>query len=147
MQPRSNHHCFDHYADDQLAMLANADPVPELLGESVKLYFRFLKKNPEIVRILAWMFLERDQVDCLQRGRELIEAGTAKIQAAQKSGYLRADIDPRFIVFTFISLAQHWFQDREHFIQDFGTGGLPEDLDEAFLTEMMRIFFEGVLPR
>ena len=72
---------FDHYAKDQLAMLTNAEPVAELLRNSVKLYFRFLKNNPEIVRILAWMFLERDQVDCLLRGQELTEAGTAKIQA------------------------------------------------------------------
>ncbi len=54
---------------------------------------------------------------------------------------------PRFILFSFIGLAQHWFQDRDHFINDFGTEGLPDDLDKAYLEAMSKIFFEGTLTR
>lgn len=138
---------FDDYAHRQLDMLKDAPPTAGLLRNSVELYFRFLKKNPEIVRILAWMFLERDQEDCLNKDRELIEAGLAQIRAGQKDGHLRADIDARFILFTFLGLAQHWIQDKEHFIHDFGTEGFPGDLDEAYLEDMLKIFMEGVLPR
>ena len=130
-----------------MEMLKNAEPTAGLLRDSVALYFRFLKKNPEIVRILAWMFLERDQDDCLKKDRELIDAGVAQIRAGQEAGYLRADLDPRFILFTFLGLAQHWIQDREHFVHDFGTEGLSGDLDEAYLDDMIKIFMEGVLPR
>ena len=138
---------FDHYALKQMQMLQEAEPTADLLSDSVKLYFRFLKQNPEIVRILAWMFLERDQDDCLKKDQQLTETGVARIKAGQASGHLRADLDPRFILFTFLGLAQHWIQDKEHFIHDFGTDGLPEDLDEAYLKDMLKIFMEGVLPR
>lgn len=138
---------FDHYAHRQLDMLKDAPPTAGLLRNSVELYFRFLKENPEIVRILAWMFLERDQEECLNKDQELIEAGLAQIRAGQKDGHLRADIDARFILFTFLGLAQHWIQDKEHFIHDFGTEGLSGDLDEAYLEDMLKIFMEGVLPR
>jgi len=138
---------FDHYAHRQLDMLKDAPPTAGLLRNSVELYFRFLKENPEIVRILAWMFLERDQEDCLNKDRELIEAGLAQIRAGQEGGHLRADIDARFILFTFLGLAQHWIQDKEHFIHDFGTEGFSGDLDEAYLEDMLKIFMEGVLPR
>ena len=138
---------FDHYAEEQMRMLDESEPTAELLQNSVKLYFRFLKKNPEIVRILAWMFLERDQDDCLKKDSQLTDAGVARIRAGQESGNLRADLDPRFILFTFLGLAQHWIQDKEHFIHDFGIDSLPEDLDEAYLGDMVKIFMEGVLPR
>jgi len=138
---------FDHYAHRQLDMLKDAAPTAGLLRNSVELYFRFLKQNPEIVRILAWMFLERDQEECLNKDQELIEAGLAQIRAGQKDGHLRADIDARFILFTFLGLAQHWIQDKEHFIHDFGTEGFSGDLDEAYLEDMLKIFMEGVLPR
>jgi TetR/AcrR family transcriptional regulator len=130
-----------------MEMLADAEPTDELLRNSIKLYFRFLKHNPEIVRVLAWMFLERDQEDCLQKDRALVEAGLAQIRAGQAVGYLRRDIDARFVLFVFLGLAQHWFQDKEHFIRDFDPEGLPKDLDEAYLSDMLKIFMEGVLPR
>jgi len=138
---------FDHYAHLQLDMLKDARPTAGLLRNSVELYFRFLKDNPEIVRILAWMFLERDQEECLNKDQELIEAGLEQIRAGQKEGHLRADIDARFILFVFLGLAQHWIQDKEHFVHDFGTEGLSGDLDEAYLEDMLKIFMEGVLPR
>jgi TetR/AcrR family transcriptional regulator len=138
---------FDQYAKEQQSMLDNDAPTGDLLRSSIQLYFRFLKKNPEIVRILAWMFLERDQDDCLQKDQELIDSGLERIRSGQALGFLRRDIDARFILYSFLGLAQHWFQDKEHFIHDFGTDGLPADLDEAYLEQMLKIFLEGVLVR
>ncbi len=136
---------IDTYADDQMAMLQAAEPTGSLLRSSMTLYFRFLKANPEIVRILAWMFLERDTDICPVKHDALITAGIEQIRAGQAAGILRSDLDPRFLLFTFLGLAQHWFQDKEHFIQDFGTSGLPADLDEAYLSDMLEIFLRGVL--
>lgn len=138
---------FDYYAHKQMEMMEAAEPDADLLRNSVKLYFRFLKKNPEIVRIMAWMALEGDQDECITRDRELVEAGVSRIRAGQESGHLRADMDPRFMLFVFLGMAQHWVQDKAHFIHEFGIDGLPEDLDEAYLGDMLKIFMEGVLPR
>ena len=136
---------IDHYADEQLAMLEDADPTDDLLRDSLKLYFRFLKANPEIVRILAWMFLERDTDICAEKHDILIAKGVERIRAGQRQGIIRDDLDARFVLFTFLGLAQHWFQDKEHFISDFGIEGMPADLDEAYLADMLEIFLGGVL--
>jgi len=138
---------FMHYAERQMEMLQQAQPSAELLKASVAFYFDFLRRNPQIVRVLAWMFLEQDQKECMDIDRELIAQGVEKIRATQALGQLRKDIDPRFMVFVFIGLCQHWFQDKGHFMESFGTQGLGDDLDEAYLGTIIKIFFEGILPR
>jgi TetR/AcrR family transcriptional regulator len=138
---------FMHYAAQQSEMLKNTKPSAELLRASVAFYFDFLRRNPQIVRILAWMFLEQDQDECFEMDRELIRQGVEKVRESQAAGQLRSDIEPRFIVFIFIGLCQHWFQDKGHFTESFGTEGLSDDLDEAYLSNMIKIFFEGILPR
>jgi TetR/AcrR family transcriptional regulator len=138
---------FMHYAQRQMEMLQQAQPSAELLKASVAFYFDFLRRNPQIVRVLAWMFLEQDQKECMDIDRELIAQGVEKIRAAQALGQLRKDIDPRFIVFVFIGLCQHWFQDKAYFMESFGTEGLGADLDEAYLGTIIKILFEGILPR
>jgi TetR/AcrR family transcriptional regulator len=139
---------FIPYAEQQQAMLEAAEPSVDLLRESIKVYFRFLGANPALVRIMAWMFLERDADECVTKDRELLELGVQRLRQAQEAGDVRADLDPRFILFTFLGLAQHWFQDRNHFIHDFGLDGLDDEhLDEAYLADMSSIFFDGILPR
>ena len=58
----------------------------ELLRESMNVYFRFLQENPQLVRILAWMFLEQDQETCIERNRQLVEIGTGQLKQGQKDG-------------------------------------------------------------
>ena len=138
---------FVHYAQKQMAMLEDSQPSAELLRASVAFYFDFLRRNPEIVRVLAWMFLEQDVQECMDMDRELIQTGIQKIRDTQAMGQLRKDVDPRFILFAFIGLCQHWFQDKGHFEESFGTEGLENNPDDAYLDAILKIFFEGVLPR
>ncbi len=138
---------FMYYFQRQMEMLKDSQPSAELLRASMAFYFDFLRQNPEITRIMAWVFLEQDDRECMENDRELIEMGVAKIRETQVLGQLRSDIDPRFILFTFIGLCQHWFQDKEHFMESFGIQGLVGDLDEAYLSSAIKIFFEGILPK
>lgn len=138
---------FMHYAQRQMDMIKGARPTVALLRASVAFYFDFLRSNPQIVRILAWMFLEQDVQECMDMDRELIAMGVDKIREAQALGLLRSDVDPRFILFTFTSLCAHWFQDKGHFEESYDTRGLDENLDEAYLGAMLKIFFEGILPK
>lgn len=93
------------------------------------------------------MFLEQDVQECMDLDRELVASGTEKIREAQALGHLRSDVDPQFILFTFIGLCQHWFQDKGHFEESYDTQGLDENLDDAYLGAMIKIFFEGILPK
>jgi len=140
---------FAAYMEQQHRMLEDQPATVELLSDSFRLYFHYLKHNPELVKIMAWIFLERDQSECFRTEKVIIEEGVQKVREVQAQGKLRADIDPRFILFVFTGLAQHWFQDRDHFLTDFRIDGLPQgdDLDEVFLENAAKIFFEGILPR
>ncbi|PIE03748.1 MAG: hypothetical protein CSA81_00795 [Acidobacteria bacterium] len=140
---------FEEYFQKQMQMFDQYNPPNRLnlLRESVAVYFRFLQDNPQMIRILVWMFLERDQEVCVEKDRKLVEIGVNELKKGQRNGHIRQDIDARFILFTFLGLCQHWFQDKEHFLRDFGSEGLPEDLDKAYLDTINKIFFEGILPR
>jgi len=138
---------FMQYAERQMEMLTERPPDVQLVRESIQTYFRFLRDNPQIARLLAWMFLEGDSGQCMDAERELTSAGVAKLREAQQAGRLRTDVDPRFMLFTFLGAAQHWFQEREHFCCKFDAEDLPADVDEAYLADFLKIFMEGILPR
>jgi TetR/AcrR family transcriptional regulator len=138
---------FSEYAGRQMDMLAEQQPTADLLKESMQTYFRFLQRNPQLVRILAWVFLEQQQDECVKMDEELTRAGIEKIRAAQERGEVRSDLNPAFILFTFVGIAQHWFQDKGHVLETMGLSAQSDLVDEAYLEDAVKIFFEGVLPR
>lgn len=138
---------FSEYADEQVATIERSEPTAELLEQAVKDYFIFLKKNPQLVRILAWVFLERDKHSTQFDATRITRPGIEAIRRTQDCGELRSDVDARFMLFTFVGLAQHYFQDKCHLLDDYDWGGSEDDLDAAYLEAMVKIFFEGALPR
>ncbi len=139
---------FSVYSSQQMALLEEQAPSAELLRESMRMYFRFLRANPQLVRLLAWMFLEQKEEEaCADLDRELTLAGIDKIRQAQERGDLRADLNAGFILFTFLGIAQHWYQDKHWMLDKIGLSARSEAVDEAYLEDAIKIFFEGVLPR
>lgn len=139
---------FSIYSKQQMELLRQQEPSAELLRESMTMYFRFLRDNPELVRLMAWMFLEQDDdEECADLDRELTLAGIEKIRQSQERGDLREDLNPGFILFTFIGIAQHWYQDKRWMLSKIGLSADSDAIDEAYLGDAVKIFFEGVLPR
>ncbi len=139
---------FSEYAQRQMEMLREDRSDSTLLQDSMRTYFNFLQRNPQIVRMLAWMFLEQDQDDeCADLDRELTLAGITKIRESQQQGSLRSDLNPGFILFTFIGICQHWFQDKRWMLDKIGLSPESAAVDQAYLDDAVKIFFEGVLPR
>ena len=99
---------FSAYAEGQMRMLETVPPSHELLRDSMRYYFGFLKDNPQLVRILAWIFLEEERDACDVMDRDLMAAGVAKLKQAQEMGKLRRDVDPRFLLVVFIGLIILW---------------------------------------
>jgi hypothetical protein len=81
----------------------------------------------------------------------LLSLGEARIRETQAAGGLRADVEPIFLLKGFLCLAQGWFQSRPmlcHHLAHSGAGDIDLDqLDEAYLDQITRIYFEGALPR
>ena len=140
-------HRFSIYAEQQMEMLRGSEPTAELLRESMKMYFRFLRANPQLVRLLAWMCVEENDETRDDLDTELTKNGIEKIRQAQERGEIRSDLNPGFVLFTFIGIAQHWYQDKCWMLNKIGLSAQSETIDESYLEDAVKIFFEGVLPR
>lgn len=139
------HHRFGEYAAAQRPLLEGQEPDAELLYRSVLAYFRFLQKNPGFARLVSWMHLEEaDQA--FEAGDQLTQLGVQAISESQERGDLRSDVHPFHMLVSFLGLAQNWFQSKDHHCQ-WCEDGSPLESDEEYLDSMLKIFFEGVLPR
>jgi len=134
---------FIPYAERQLEMM-RAPASAELVRTSFDAFFEYLRDNPELVRILAWIFLEgEDEEASVPLDKRLMTEAAAKFREGQEAGILRKELDPRFILFVFVGLIQHWFQDQRHFRRSFD---IPEgvDLNEAYRKTALEVFLRGV---
>lgn len=137
---------FSVYHTAQKDLLENLQSSEELLKTSLISYFQFLASRPEFARMMCMMYLADDS-SCDDLAHELMHLGVAKIAEAQEGGFLRADLQPLHILISFLSLVEHWFLCKDHII---GTH-FPEKaaegdtaLDQAYLIDLAKIFFEGV---
>ena len=135
---------FIPYAERQLEMMRGSPASAELVRTSFEGFFFYLRDNPELVRILAWVFLEgEDEEACAPLDKRLMTEAAEKFREGQAAGILRRDLDPRFVLFVFVGLVQHWFQDQAHFRRSFD---IPEgvDLNDAYREAALDIFLRGV---
>jgi TetR/AcrR family transcriptional regulator len=128
----------DYYAQ-QMELFARTPTTPELLRESMAVYFRFLRDNPNTVRMMSWLQLEGD-LDCTDMVAQLRDAGIERIVAAQDAGIVRTDVPAPFILMTFLGLVQAWFHD----VSSLGTGSDRDEAAEAYLHSAWQIFADGV---
>lgn len=123
----------------------------EPLRRAVEVTFQWHRDHPEVVRLMAWAFLDSDDKPhppaCV--GPQVSEEGMARIRRAQKEGAIRADVDPIWVQASFFLLGTAFFQMRWLYASWDAQccGNDPTTLDERYLRDMMKIFFEGVLPR
>jgi TetR/AcrR family transcriptional regulator len=132
---------FAEYYERQMQLFAaTGATTARLLQDSMAVYFRFLRDNPDTVRMMSWLQLEGDR-DCTTMIEELRDAGIARIEAAQREGILREDVPAPFVLMTFLGLVQAWFHDSS------ACGGADggDDAAEAYLQSAWRIFSRGVM--
>jgi AcrR family transcriptional regulator len=118
----------------------------DVLRNSIIAYFNHLKNTPGAVRFTAWIFLEGrgDRVP-FPDAIAVIDRGIERLRLGQRKGLIRNDVPPEFIWASFIGLANSWFQLREEYEELFrGAVASNDDVDEAYLEALMKIFFEGI---
>jgi TetR/AcrR family transcriptional regulator len=104
---------FASYHEQQTALFASQGPSAALLRESMRVYFQFLRDNPDTVRLMSWVQLEGDR-ELTEMIQELRDTGIGHLKAAQEAGVLRADVPAPFILMTFVGLVRAWFGDPIH---------------------------------
>lgn len=136
---------FGEYIKQQRKLIESGSEDLALLRASMEAYFHFLAANPDILRLVAWLELDRP-VEFTEQMKALHAEGVAVIEAGQRRGQLRDDVPARFILTAFVGLIRNWFQER-HLVLD---GAGPErsaDVDRAYLGALWTVFSRGTAPR
>ena len=105
---------FNTYVTGQLDLFKSIEDPIELIRQSIRSYFDFLQKHPQLARIFTWAHLENDE-NSGELDKPLIAGGTALIKDAQKRGLIRKDIDPVAIIMTFVSVINQYYVAQCHF--------------------------------
>jgi TetR/AcrR family transcriptional regulator len=139
---------FEEYFEIQMRLLEESTSTTDLLEESLVAYFRFLQRNPKSVRFMTWTFVEDEEDQCAaDPEKQLFEIGIRKIQKAQEEGEIRDDIEPFFLIKNLIALPFAWFQTKCLTLTMVDESLDPEELDERYLRDMIKLFIEGVRPK
>ncbi|MCA9707328.1 MAG: TetR/AcrR family transcriptional regulator [Myxococcales bacterium] len=136
---------FGEYAQQQRTLITSGRGEPEVVRESMATYFRFLAQNPDILRLVAWLELDRP-VAFIEELRELRDAGVRVIEDGQRSGWLRGDLPARFILTAFLGLVRNWFEERT-LVQDESDPAAVAQADADYLEAMWLVFSQGALTR
>ena len=138
---------FAEYFAMQREQLAGADLGVESLRDCIVGLFDVLRNSPEVVRLISWHLLDRADTRRHEDEQELTIMGLAKLYDAQRDGFLRDDVDPRYILVSFFCLVFHWFMGKHEYLKWVGIAPDSESTDDEYLENMLKIMFEGVLPR
>lgn len=138
---------FAEYFAMQKEQLAVDDLGVESFRNCIVGLFDVLRNNPEVVRLISWHLLERTDTERHEDEEELTSMGLARLFEAQSEGFLRKDVDPRYMLVAFFCLVFHWFMSKHEYLKWVGIDPDSESVDDEYLINMLKIMFEGVLPR
>jgi TetR/AcrR family transcriptional regulator len=142
--------CMSEYFTMQRHLLEQPQAAAgDLLRLSIETYFRFLQKNPRVVRMQAWLDILQDPVMVAAAG-SVTELGQHRLRVGQQHGEIRLALEPLHIIGCFLGMTEHWFRSRAVVCAKSGLSpDMPAEefaaLDESFLQTMCGIFFDGVL--
>jgi len=104
-------------------------------------YFKFLKDNPEFVRMMAW--LDAEQEISLVSKNEFLEVAAERLKEYQKKKYIRDDIDPRMLIIQMMASCEIWFTARERLGMLLGEDLTQDERDSEYIQTVMKLLFEG----
>lgn len=128
---------FSVYYDQQMRLIGNAQIEPEMLNASMRMYFRFLRDNPQVSRMFWWMLLEGGHQDN-EMVDELRTVGVERIAVAQEQGLLRKDIPASFMLVMMLGLVHAWFNEP-------ACSSLRPELAEDYLEAACKVFAAGIV--
>ena len=134
---------FGEFISKQMGIFESMPGSPNLLRNSLRAYFAFVREHPEIVRLWTWTLLDGDcSAAIVERG--LIQQGVAKIAEAQANGSIRNDVDPLFLIAQFVGMTNQWFLAHPRYLAWAGYEEQPDDWDDRFIEQFENVFIDGI---
>ncbi|MBX3202636.1 MAG: TetR/AcrR family transcriptional regulator [Labilithrix sp.] len=138
------------YLELQQRDLAQADG--DALRAAVSSYFRYWQSRTDVLRMWTWADLERDDPFDAQAGtagggaeRGVMYANAVPaLRALQRSGDLRADIEPMHVVAMIAASVTFWLQRRGEICAALGRAPSDPGVDDDFLASLLVVLFEGI---
>lgn len=115
----------------------------ESLREGIVNFFRYLKKNQEIITIIKWTSIEGVPIGLNIRDRTH-QLAVDTLKGYQKDGVFQRDIDPDYIVYAILGLFFHWFEIRGSQINFQGDNSSINEKDKAYLDTIIKIIYDGI---
>jgi TetR/AcrR family transcriptional regulator len=135
---------MEEYGVQQEAMLRERVPDSSLIEDSLVVYFRFLQRNPNVVRLWSWMTVENDK-HCADLSQELTRSGVELLREGQRLGHIRSDVEPEYVLAQFFALVRGWFNERP-IMQSCVLTESDEVCDERYLAATLKVFLSGLRP-
>ena len=115
--------CFEAYHQQQVQLLAGRPLTPETAKASMRIYYEFLRDNPQVLRLMWWMLLDGDDDRSNELVAELGDLGVQQIQGLQDQGVIRSDLKPESILSGFLGLihaafTEGWMIERRNITPD-----------------------------
>lgn len=137
---------FEH----QLAFIEGRLDVAGLC-RGTEVFFKFLGRHPELVRLIGWTLAMRrlaGDLPQLEITRALFSRMVRRIDEAKAEGLLRADLDARHLLITILDLSIAWHLGRDEWCTKLGWGDRdPRELDDERLAAILDVVTRVATPR
>jgi TetR/AcrR family transcriptional regulator len=138
--------CFSEYFEVQKQEMVSTASDIEFVRNAIVRLFDVFRGNPELARLIAWHLVEPGH-DSHEEEYELVSLGIKKLLEGQRIGHMRRDINPRYAVIAFLNLIVQWFIGKREYLEWLDMDPDMPEADEEYLQTILKIFFEGIIPR
>jgi TetR/AcrR family transcriptional regulator len=120
---------------------ARAPNRPLSVRSEMRRIMTYLSENPVMLRLCSWTRLEGD-VQVWPGEPDLLDTLRRRVEAAQRRGQVRSDLDPAVLSLMIFGLIIFWVENRAHFAERF-RGRI---VDEAYLRQAVALIELGIAP-
>jgi TetR/AcrR family transcriptional regulator len=120
---------------------ARATNRPLSIRAEMRRIMTYLSENPVMLRLCGWTRLEGD-VQVWPGEPDLLDTLRRRVEAAQRRGWVRDDLDPAVLSLMIFGLIIFWVENRAHFAERFrGAIG-----DAAYFRQAVALIERGIAP-
>jgi len=140
-----------NYVQLHLEFLQSQELDADALRKSTESFFHFLRKHPELVRLLGWTLAMRriaSDLAQLEFTRALYTRAVERIEEGKRAGHIREGVSAEHLLITIIDLCIAWFLSRDEWVEKLSWKDRDtQELDEERLAAILDFVDAAVRPR